>query len=205
VPWRFATVDGRTAWVDVPVGALAAFRGDVCDVLDVCPTYIFTNMGRIVTDVADVCGGVVVLADPNISLLAQEVCSAVNRGAGRPLIAVEDTDALSLNQVFLHGLRPVLANRRMVLVLCVASPITDERPVLNMSVHGTTGLLQCRPQADPEFGKAVERVLASFDARSALPCLLTLLAPTHTGIFVQALPWQAQSVCSCCGAATCKL
>ena len=39
----FATVDGRTAWVDVPLGDLAAFRGDVCDVLDVCPTYIFTN------------------------------------------------------------------------------------------------------------------------------------------------------------------
>jgi hypothetical protein len=49
--WRkmkFATVDGRTAWVDAPVGGLSAFRGDVCDVLDVCPTYIFTNMGRIV-------------------------------------------------------------------------------------------------------------------------------------------------------------
>ena len=202
---KFATVDGRTAWVDVPVGGLAAFRGDVCDVLDVCPTYIFTNMGRIVTDVADVCGGVVVLADPNVSLLAQEVCSAVNRGAGRPLIAVEDTGALSLNQVFLHGLRPVLANRRMVLVLCLASPITAARPVLNMSVHGTTGLLQGCPDADPEFGEAIKRVLTSFDARSALPCVLSTLAPVHTGIFVQALPWRSGSVCTCCGAATCKL
>ena len=70
-PMKFATVDGRTAWVDVPVGGLAAFRGDVCEVLDVCPTYIFTNMGRIVTDVVDVCGDVVVLADSNVSLLAQ--------------------------------------------------------------------------------------------------------------------------------------
>ena len=66
---KFATIDGRTAWVDIPVGDLVSFRGDVCDVLDVCPTYIFTNMGRIVTDVADVCAGVVVLADPNVSLL----------------------------------------------------------------------------------------------------------------------------------------
>ena len=202
---KFATVDGRTAWVDVPVGGLAAFRGDVCDVLDVCPTYIFTNMGRIVTDVVDVCGEVVVLADPNVSLLAQEVCSAVNRGGGRPLIAVDDTGALSVNQVFLHGLRPVLANRRMVLVLCVASPITDERPVLNMSVHGTMGLLQGHPGADPEFGEAIERVLTSFDARSALPCVLTTLAPVHTGMFIQPLPWRAENVCSCCGAPTCKL
>jgi hypothetical protein len=155
---KFATVDGRTAWVDVPVGDLAAFRGDVCEVLDVCPTYIFTNMGRMVTDVVDVWGDVIVLANPNVSLLAQEVCSAVNRGGGRPLIAVEeDTGALSLNQVFLHGLRPVLANRRMVLVLCLASPITDARPVLNMSVHGTMGLLQGHPDAAPEFGKAIER------------------------------------------------
>ena len=45
---KFATVDGRTAWVDIPVGDLVSFRGDVCDVLDVCPTFIFTNMGRIV-------------------------------------------------------------------------------------------------------------------------------------------------------------
>jgi hypothetical protein len=202
---KFATVDGRTAWVDVPVGDMVSFRRDVCDVLDVCPTYIFTNMGRIVTDVADVCGDVVVLADPNISLLAQEVCSAVNRGGGRPLIAVEDTGALSLNQVFLHGLRPVLANRRMVLVLCVASAITDERPVLNMSVHGTMGLLQGQPDADPEFGEAIERVLTSFDARSALPCVLTTLAPVHTGMFIQPLPWRPKNVCSCCGAATCKL
>ena len=163
-------------------------------------------MGRIVTDVVDVWGDVIVLANPNVSLLAQEVCSAVNRGGGRPLIAVEeDTGALSLNQVFLHGLRPVLANRRMVLVLCLASPITDARPVLNMSVHGTMGLLQGHPDAAPEFGKAIERVLTSFDARSALPCLLTTLAPVHTGMFVQALPWRPGSVCSCCGAATCKL
>lgn len=98
----------RMAWVDVPVGGMAAFRGDVCEVLDVCPTYIFTNTGRIVTDVADVCGAVVVLADPNVSLLAQEVCSTVNRGGGRPLIAVDDTGALSVNLLFLHGLRPVL-------------------------------------------------------------------------------------------------
>ena len=202
---KFAIVDGRTAWVDVPVGGMVSFRGDVCDVLDVCPTYTFTNMGRIVTDVADVCGDVVVLADPNVSLLAQEVCSAVNRGGGRPLIAVEDTGALSLNQVFLHGLRPVLANRRMVLVLCVASPITDERPGLNMSVHGTMGLLQGHTDADPEFGEAIERVLTSFDARSALPCVLTTLAPVHTGMFIQPLPWRPESVCSCCGAATCKL
>lgn len=204
---KFATVDGRTAWVDVPVGGLAAFRGDVCEVLDVCPTYIFTNMGRIVTDVVDVCGDVVVLADPNVSLLAQEVCSAVNRGAGRPLIAVDDDTGalLSLNQVFLHGLRPVLANRRTVLVLCLASPITDARPVLHMSVHGATGLLQGCPDADPEFGEAVERVLTSFDARSALPCVLTTLAPVHTGIFVQPLPWRTKNVCSCCGSATCKL
>ena len=202
---KFATVDGRTAWVDVPVGGMVSFRGDVCDILDVCPTYIFTNMGRIVTDVVDVCGEVVVLADSNVSLLAQEVCSAVNRGCGRPLIAVEDTDALSLNQVFLHGLRPVLANRRMVLILCVASPITDKRPVLNMSVHGTTGLLQGSPNADPTFGEAIERVLTSFDARSALPCVLTTLAPVYTGIFVQPLPWQTESVCTCCGAADCKL
>tara|TARA_B110001452_G_scaffold265973_1_gene271743 strand:- start:1154 stop:1762 length:609 start_codon:yes stop_codon:yes gene_type:complete len=201
---KFATVDGRTSWVDIPVRNLAAFRGDVCDVLDVCPTYIFTNMGRIVTDVVDVCGEVVVLADSNVSLLAQEVCSAVNRGGGRPLIAVEDTGALSLNQVFLHGLRPVLANRRMVLVLCLASPITDARPVLNMSVHGTS-LLQGCPDADPKFGEAIERVLTSFDARSALPCVLTTLVPVHTGIFVQPLPWRTGNVCSCCGAATFKL
>ena len=104
---KFATVDGRTAWVDVPVGDLAAFRGDVCEVLDVCPTYIFTNMGRIVTDVVDVCGDVVVLADPNVSLLAQEVCSAVNRGGGRPLIAVEDTGAPShLTRCFYTGFAP---------------------------------------------------------------------------------------------------
>ena len=45
---KFATVDGRTAWVDIPVGDLVSFRRDVCDVLDVCPTFIFTNMGRIV-------------------------------------------------------------------------------------------------------------------------------------------------------------
>ena len=92
----------------------------------------------------------------------------------------------------------------MVLVLCLASPITDERPVLNMSVHGTMGLLQCLPDADPEFGEAIERVLTSFDARSALPCLLTTLAPMHTGMFVQALPWRPESVCSCCGMASCS-
>ena len=85
------------------------------------------------------------------------------------------------------------------------SPITDECPVLNMSVHGTTGLLQGCPRADPEFGKAIQRVLTSFDAQSALPCLLTLLAPVHTGIFVQALPWRTQSVCSCCGSTVCKM
>eukprot|EP00966_Prymnesium_polylepis_P015297 353732-Prymnesium_polylepis.1 len=56
------------------------------------------------------------------------------------------------------------------------------------------GLLQGHPDADPEFGKAIERVLTSFDARSALPCLLSSLAPAHTGIFVQALPWRAESV-----------
>lgn len=202
---KFATVDGRTAWIDVPLGDLAGFPGDVCDVLDVCPTYIFTNMGRIVTDMDDVSGEVVVVADPNVSLLAQEVCSAVNRGGGRPLIAVDDTGTLLPNQVFLHGLRPMLASRRMILVLCLASPITDACPVLNMSVHGTIGLLQGHPNADPEFGEAIERVLTSFDARSALPCLLSSLAPVHTGIFVQALPWRAESVCSCCGAPTCRL
>ena len=148
------TIDGRTTWIDVPLGDLAAFRGDVCDALDVCPTSIFTNMGRIVTDLGDVSGDVVVVADPNLSLLAQEVCSAVNRGGGRPLIAVDDTGTLALNQVFLFGLRPVLASYRMVLILCLASPITDECPVLNMSVHGTMGLLQGHPEADPEFGKA---------------------------------------------------
>jgi type 1 glutamine amidotransferase len=81
---KFATVDGRTAWVDVPLGDLAGFRGDVCDVLDVCPTYIFTHMGRVVTNVGDVSGEVVVVADPNVSLLAQEVCSAVNCDGAPP-------------------------------------------------------------------------------------------------------------------------
>mgnify|MGYP006953016114 FL=1 len=74
-----------------------------------------------------------------------------------------------------------------------------------MSVHGTMGLLKGCPDADPKFGEAIERVLTSFDARSALPCVLSTLAPVHTGIFVQALPWRSGSVCTCCGAATCKL
>ena len=55
-----------------------------------------------------------------------------------------------------------------------------------MSVHGTMGLLKGCPDADPKFGEAIERVLTSFDARSALP-------------------WGAQSVCSCCGSSSCKI
>ena len=73
----------------------------------VSDVHFHKNMGRIVTDVVDVCGDVVVLADPNVSLLAQEVCSAVNRGGGRPLIAVEDTGAPShLTRCFYTGFAP---------------------------------------------------------------------------------------------------
>ena len=188
---KFSTVDGRTAWVDLSLDDLVAFHGEVCKLLDVCPTYVFANMGRIVTDVADVFGEVVVVADPKMSLLAQEVCSAVNRGAGRLLIAVDDAAGLSLNQVFLRGLRPVLlATQRTVLVLCLASPITDACPVLKMSVHGASALLRDHPKCDPGFGKAIERVLTSYDERSQLPCVLTSLAPVQTGIFVQPLPWR---------------
>ena len=66
--------------------------------------------------------------------------------------------------------------------------------MLKKSVHGALGLLRGYPKSDPEFGKAIERVLTSFDARSALPCILTSLAPVHTGSFVQALPWRAERV-----------
>eukprot|EP00966_Prymnesium_polylepis_P253638 5862520-Prymnesium_polylepis.1 len=136
--------------------------------------------------------------------MAQEVCAAINRGSGRAVIRVDDkTGLLSLEDVLLVGLRPILERRRMVLVICIASPITDVVPVVNISVRGADDMLRSHPEADPVFGRTVERVLSKFDNGNALPCIVTSLRPLHTGIFLQRLPWSACAVCECCGAREC--
>lgn len=85
------------------------------------------------TDVVDACGDVVVVADPNVYLLAQEVCSAVNRGGGygRPL-----TQPGLLTRVA-PGVRESSRGARPV------PGVSDHgRAPLNMSVlDGTMGLL----------------------------------------------------------------
>ena len=51
----------------------------------------------------------------------------------------------------------------MVLVICIASLITDAVPVVNISVRGADAMLRSHPEADPVFGRTVERVLSNFE------------------------------------------
>ena len=109
---KFAAADGRVIAADVPVDDFNAIRSDVCDILDLPHTSLFVNNGRIVTSLADVSGDVVVVADPNTSLMAQEVCAAVNRGANPCLtIATGLTRRIRL-LCQMHNTRPLLAKGR---------------------------------------------------------------------------------------------
>eukprot|EP00966_Prymnesium_polylepis_P063261 1468107-Prymnesium_polylepis.1 len=94
---NFGTVDGRL------------FAGDasVSKSFGVGDAPILSQMGRIVMDFDQLVGEVVVFADPNVSLMAQRVGAAINRGSGRPGMRVDaETGALSLEHVLLTGLRP---------------------------------------------------------------------------------------------------
>ena len=193
--------DGRVISADVPIDDLNAIRTDVCDILDLPNTSLFVNNGRIVSSVADVLGDVVVVADPNTSLMAQELCAAVNRGANECLWI--EGGKLSFLPSFVHAIRPLLERCRVVLVLSITSIVMQALPEVVLTVRAVHDVLSSFETDDDEFGSVVHRVLTQFDNRNAVPCLLTSVHPLYTGIFVHKLPWAANDFCACCGTDVC--
>ena len=198
---KFAAADGRVITADVPVDDFNAIRSDVCDILDLPHTSLFVNNGRIVTSLADVLGDVVVVADPNTSLMAQEVCAAVNRGAN-PCLTIA-TGKLSFLPSFVNGIRPLLEQRRVVLVVSITSHAMQASPEVVLSVRDVNDVLLSFQPDDNEFRMVVRRVLSRFDGQNAVPCLITSVHPLHTGLFVHRLPWAVTDVCGCCGSDVC--
>ena len=77
---QFGTVDGAVMSAHVPRRDLGGIRKDLCDAMGVPDTYLCVNQGRIVDNLDDVDGDLILLANPDFSFMAQEVCAAVNRG-----------------------------------------------------------------------------------------------------------------------------
>ena len=93
------------------------------------------NQGRIVATVDDVVGDLVLLANPDMSLMAQEVCAAVIRGLNRFFMTVDDASGrIRLANSLLLSVRSLLEMHRAFLVISLTSLMIVKKPRVVMTL-----------------------------------------------------------------------
>ena len=94
---QFGTVDGAVMSAHVPRRDLGGIRKDLCVAMGVPDTYLCVNQGRIVDNLDDVDGDLILLANPDFSFMAQEVCAAVNRGLNNLFMTIDGVGAICVH------------------------------------------------------------------------------------------------------------
>ena len=199
---HFGTVGGAVMSAHVPRRDLGGIRKDLCDAMGVPDTYLCVNQGRIVDNLDDVDGDLILLANPDFSFMAQEVCAAVNRGLNNLFMTIDGVGAICVDPRVLYSLRYHLKGRR-VLVISLASLMTSMKPDVVITLRPSKEMLDGHHETASSFYKTVVRVLTHYSSKDVIPCVVSCISPPSTSLFIQPLPWSTACLCDCCGALTC--
>ena len=148
-------------------------------------TYLCVNQGRVVDNLDDVDGDVILLANPDFSFMAQEVCAAVNRGLNNLFMTIDGVGAICVDARVLYSLRYHLKGRR-VLVISLASRMTSMKPDVVMTLRPSTEMLDGHPESAGSFYKTILRVLKRFqlERRDSVRCVVHLSALHQSAVYV---------------------